>query len=56
MNDAKTAVYLMPGMAASPLIFDGISLDKAQYDVIKLKWHIPEKLSLIHISEPTRPY
>ncbi len=43
MNDAKTAVYLMPGMAASPLIFDGISLDKAQYDVIKLKWHIPEK-------------
>ena len=43
MNDGKTAVYLMPGMAASPSIFDGINLDKAQYNVFKLKWHIPEK-------------
>lgn len=43
MKKSKTAVYLMPGMAANPSIFDGIILDKTQYDVFKLDWHIPEK-------------
>lgn len=42
IND-KTAVYLMPGMAANPSIFDGIKLDDSLFEVHRLQWFQPEK-------------
>jgi len=33
----------MPGMAASPKIFDGIQLDPYRFDTYKLDWFLPEK-------------
>lgn len=35
-------VYLMPGMAASPLIFEYIMLPENQFKVHKLEWFLPE--------------
>ena len=43
MTDSKIPVYLMPGMAANPSIFDGIKLSEEQFSVFKLDWSIPEK-------------
>ena len=43
MVTKKTHVYLMPGMAASPTIFEHISLPKAQYEIHWLEWQIPLK-------------
>ena len=43
MRDSRIPVYLMPGMAANPSIFDGINLSDKQFIVTKLDWHIPEK-------------
>lgn len=43
MKDSKIPIYLMPGMAANPSIFDGINLSNEQFLVTKLDWHIPEK-------------
>ncbi|WP_394971393.1 alpha/beta hydrolase [uncultured Croceitalea sp.] len=43
MSDSLIPVYLMPGMAANPSIFDGIGLPKDQFITFKLDWHIPEK-------------
>jgi len=43
MRDSRTPVYLMPGMAANPSIFDGINLSEDEFTVTKLDWHIPEK-------------
>ncbi|MEM8999270.1 MAG: alpha/beta hydrolase [Bacteroidota bacterium] len=43
MPDNKTHVYLMPGMAASAAIFDGISLPKEDFVLHKMEWVIPEK-------------
>ncbi len=36
-------VYLMPGMAANPSIFEKISLDKETYDIHWMSWILPEK-------------
>jgi hypothetical protein len=36
-------VYLMPGMAANPSIFENIKLDKDQFEIHWLKWIIPHK-------------
>jgi len=36
-------VYLMPGMAANPSIFDNLSLPKNQFELHKLFWEIPIK-------------
>ena len=36
-------VYLMPGMAADPSIFENIKLDKDQFEIHWLKWIIPHK-------------
>lgn len=41
MNDNKIHVYLMPGMAASPLIFEYIKLPKNQFQIHLLEWFIP---------------
>ncbi|WP_350292139.1 alpha/beta hydrolase [uncultured Croceitalea sp.] len=43
MKDSRTPVYLMPGMAANPSIFDGINLPEEQFLITKLEWHIPQK-------------
>lgn len=45
---SKTAVYFMPGLAASPAIFERIDLPKEQFEIILLEWEIPlenERLS-----------
>lgn len=36
-------VYLMPGMAANPSIFDHIKLDNSKFQVIRLQWFQPDK-------------
>ena len=43
MSDSRTPIYLMPGMAANPSIFDGIKLPEEQFSVFKLDWSIPKK-------------
>ena len=43
MPDDKTHVYLMPGMAANPSIFDGIKLPADRFEVHKLHWFVPDK-------------
>lgn len=43
MPPHKTPVYLMPGMAAAPSIFDGLLLPNNSFEVFKLNWHIPNK-------------
>ncbi len=39
----KIPVYLMPGMAASPLIFEHIKLSPEIFEVHELSWFTPEK-------------
>jgi len=41
-------VYFMPGMAASPLIFENISLPTDDFEVIHLDWIVPEKDEPLH--------
>jgi len=36
------AVYLMPGMAANPSIFENIRLPEEKYTVHLLEWQLPE--------------
>ncbi|WP_400079655.1 alpha/beta hydrolase [Winogradskyella sp. R77965] len=43
MNTKITHVYLMPGMAANPTIFEHIKLPESQYEIHWLEWQIPEK-------------
>jgi esterase/lipase len=43
MNLELTHVYLMPGMAASPAIFEYIKLPESHYKIHWLEWQIPEK-------------
>lgn len=43
MNDKKTSVYLMPGMAANPSIFDGIKLDSTKFQLHRLQWFQPDR-------------
>ncbi len=47
---AKIPVYFMPGLAASPLIFENIRLPEDQFEVIHLEWQIP------HDGESLRDY
>lgn len=39
---SKIPVYLMPGLAASALIFERISLPKAIFEMHPLEWEIPQ--------------
>ncbi|MEP1489591.1 MAG: alpha/beta hydrolase [Algibacter sp.] len=41
MSQDKIHVYLMPGMAASPLIFEHIKLPEDQFQIHLLEWFIP---------------
>lgn len=43
MNQALAAVYLVPGMAAGPEIFERIALPKTEFEVTILEWLIPKK-------------
>ncbi|QXP79619.1 MULTISPECIES: alpha/beta hydrolase [Winogradskyella] len=43
MKTDLTHVYLMPGMAANPTIFEYIKLPEDQYEIHWLKWQIPDK-------------
>lgn len=43
MPDDKIHVYLMPGMAASPTIFEGIRLPSETFELHALEWFLPEK-------------
>ena len=38
---AKIPVYFMPGLAASPIIFENISLPEEQFEVFLLEWCLP---------------
>jgi hypothetical protein len=40
---SKVPVYFMPGLAASPAIFERIALDEAVFEVCFLEWEIPLK-------------
>ena len=39
----KIPVYFMPGLAASPSIFENINLDENEFEVHLLEWKIPHK-------------
>ncbi|MCL6272985.1 alpha/beta hydrolase [Muricauda sp. 2012CJ35-5] len=43
MPQPKIHVYLMPGMAANPSIFDGLKLPEEQFVLHRLEWFLPEK-------------
>ena len=43
MNTKLTHVYLMPGMAANPSIFEHIKLPETSYEIHWLEWQIPTK-------------
>ena len=43
MPDNKTHIYLIPGMAANPSIFDGIKLPTDQFEMHRLEWFVPDK-------------
>ena len=43
MNSTITHVYLMPGMAANPTIFEYIKLPKSTYQIHWLEWQIPNE-------------
>lgn len=47
MNTNVTHVYLMPGMAADPIIFEHIKLPEDDYKVHWLEWQIPNKTETI---------
>ena len=43
MITTLTHIYLMPGMAANPSIFEHISLPQNKYQIHWLEWQIPDK-------------
>lgn len=43
MDVEITNVYLMPGMAANPTIFEYIKLPESHYNIHWLEWQIPDK-------------
>ena len=43
MTDDKIHVYLMPGMAASPAIFEGIRLPSETFELHTLEWFLPDR-------------
>ena len=47
MNQQVIPVYLMPGMAANPIIFEHIKLPENQYEIFWLEWKLPKKKETI---------
>ena len=46
--NSKVHVYFIPGMAASPLIFERIKLDETIFEIHLLDWVMPEKTQSLH--------
>ena len=44
MPRSKIHLYLMPGMAANPSIFDGIKLPSETFVLHRLEWFVPDKV------------
>ena len=38
---SKIPVYFMPGLAASPTIFENIKLSEEEFEIVLLEWFIP---------------
>lgn len=52
MNSELVHIYMMPGMAANPSIFENISLPENQYQIHWLEWVLPEAgESLTHYAQ-----
>ncbi|UBZ14200.1 alpha/beta hydrolase [Flagellimonas marinaquae] len=52
MPDIKTHIYLMPGMAANPSIFEAIHLPEDKFVIHTLEWFLPERgMSLYEYAE-----
>ncbi|QXP59551.1 alpha/beta hydrolase [Olleya sp. HaHaR_3_96] len=47
MSQQVIPVYLMPGMAANPIIFEHIKLPENQYEIFWLEWKLPNKKETI---------
>ncbi len=47
MSKERIHVYFMPGMAASPSIFNGIDLPKAAFEKHLLQWFVPRQGSTL---------
>ena len=45
MEPQKTHIYLMPGLAASPKIFEYVQLSTTQFEVHYLEWILPVSVS-----------
>ena len=43
INDKKTPIYFMPGLAASSSIFENIDFEKDSYEFYFLEWKLPYK-------------
>ncbi len=43
MPDNRIHIYLMPGMAANPSIFDGLKLPEEHFALHTLEWFVPSK-------------
>lgn len=43
MDQTRTPVYLMPGMAANSSIFEHIELPEEHFEVFRLEWFVPDK-------------
>ncbi|MBT8319305.1 MAG: alpha/beta hydrolase, partial [Gramella sp.] len=61
LEEARTHVYLMPGMAAASSIFERIQLPSEKFEMHYLEWELPEadenlesyaKRMLTHIKHP----
>ena len=48
MNTSLIHLYLMPGMAANPSIFEFIRLPESKYEIHWLEWQIPTKNESLH--------
>ncbi|EDP70213.1 hypothetical protein FBALC1_11787 [Flavobacteriales bacterium ALC-1] len=48
MNSELLHIYLMPGMAANPTIFEYIKLPESKYKIHWLEWQIPDKNETLH--------
>src|SRR6476660_7854870 len=44
----RIPVYFMPGLAASPMIFERIKLPEDQFEVVLLEWLLPLDAESLH--------
>ncbi len=46
---SKVPVYFMPGLAASPAIFENIKLPEDQFEMYFLEWFLPNDKECIRV-------